>query len=192
MTYGPTPDEAARIARACGCRILAVHVLPDGELAYRFDATSHKNKVRLLVELAAYDARTPEVRRAAELAAAGSSSAREQVEALHRYVQEKVVFTREPVETFSPTMHVLEVGMGDCDDSARALMALCGALGHRVAAATLPPMSSQRSPLHVAAVARMDGAWRWLETSIAAWPYEHPIAAADRLGIKARPDIMRR
>lgn len=188
--YGPSPDEARAIARHCGCRITRVHLLPDGELGYRVDARSHSNKVKLLVELAAYDARTPEVRRAAELAAAGARSKREQIEALHRFVKDRVVFTREPIETFSPTMHVLEVGMGDCDDSTRALMALGGALGHRMAAATLPPVSSGKPPLHVAAVVRMPDGWRWLETSIDALAFEHPMEAATRLGIKTRPDIM--
>jgi len=188
--YGPSPAEAAAIAKACGCRITRVHDLPDGELAYRIDAKSHANKVKLLAELAAYDARTPEVRRAAELAAAGAHDKRAQIEALHDYVKKRVTFTREPIETFSPTMHVLRVGMGDCDNSARALMALGGSLGHRMGAATLPPMSSGRLPLHVAAVVRLDGAWRWLETSIDAAPFEHPIDAARRLGVKTRPDIM--
>lgn len=190
MRYGPTPEEAAKIARACGCRITRVHELPDGELAYRVDARKHRNKVLLLAELAAYDSRTPEVRRAAELAAAGARNASEQIEALHAYVRDRVTFTKEPIETFSPTMHVLDVGMGDCDDSARALMALGGALGHRMGCATLPPASSRKLPLHVAAIVRRPEGWRWLETSIAALPYEHPMAAAQRLGIKTRPDIM--
>ena len=187
--YGPTPEEAAQIARACGCRIVQIHELPDGEYAFSIDAQKHANKVKLLAELAAYDARTPEVRRAAELAAAGCRNADEQIKALHAYVKQRVTFTKEPIETFSPTMHVLDVGMGDCDDSARAMMALGGALGHRMGCATLPSKSSGKPPLHVAAIVRHDGAWRWLETSLDAMAYEHPIEAAKRLGVTARKDL---
>ena len=183
--FGPTPDEAQHIARSVGCRVTRTHHLFDGENAYQIECPTHRAKVRLLSALADYDAATPDVRRAAEYIAAGATSAWGQIAALHAYVRDHVVFTREPVETFSPTMHVLEVGAGDCDDSARALVALLRSLGHHADVATLGD-----PPQHAAAAVHYDGEWRWLEATIDARPGEHPIDAAKRLGVKMRPDLV--
>ena len=184
MRYGPNPEQLAAIAKACGCEVGSTHELPDGELAYQMGCRSHAAKVQLLAELAEYDSRTPEVRRAAEMIAAGAGSAIEQIERLHCYVRDRVTFTREPVETFSPTMHVLDVRMGDCDDTARALIALLRSLGHEAGVMTLG-----KPPRHAGAGVRLGGRWYWLETTIAAHAGEHPIDAAARLGIKLRPDL---
>jgi transglutaminase-like putative cysteine protease len=149
--------------------------------------------VRFLANLAEYDAHTPDVRRAAErvVALAGARSALDQAAALHRYVRDRVTFTFEPRETFSPTMRVLELGLGDCDDSARALLALLRSLGHTAGLQTLPCYdgSADYEPTHVACVVRTERGWQWLEATIAAEPGEHPQLAANRLGVRGRGDI---
>ena len=187
--YGPPPKAARRIARLSGCRVTKSHRLHDRTWAHRVACASHAAKVQLLANLAEYDARTPDVRRAAELAATGAKTPGEQIAALHARVRDGVIFTRENVETFSPTMRTLDLGMGDCDDSARALLALLRSLGFEAGLQTLPAMGSGITPRHVAAQVRHGGSWRWLETTLAARPGEHPLAAARRLGVAARTDI---
>lgn len=148
--------------------------------------------MRLLANLAEYDSRTPDVRRAAERMVRGARNQWQQIEALHRHVRDGVTFTRERVETFSPTMHTLEAGVGDCDDTARALMALLRSLGFEAGVQTLPEIETGRVPLHVAARVRHGGRWHWLETTLkGAQPGEHPLAAARRLGVHTRPDLGR-
>lgn len=187
--YGPPPELAARIARAAGCRIERTTRLHDGSWAHRVVCRDHRAKVRLLDALASYDASTPDVRRLAERIASGARSSAEQAARLHAYVRDRVTFTREPIETFSPTLHVLAVAAGDCDDSTRALLALFRAVGLHARPATLPPLDSGRPPRHVAAQVQLGGAWRWAETTLRAQLGEHPIAAAQRLGVVTRGDV---
>ena len=149
---------------------------------------SHAAKVKFLVNLAEYDASTPDVRRAAERIVAGAKTSAEQVARLLARVQ-RVTFTKEKEETFSPTMWTLDVGVGDCDDTARALIALLRSLGFEAGAETLPLSSTGKPPIHVAAVVKLGGRWQWLEATIAARVGESPTAAARRLGIKTRPDL---
>ena len=163
--------------------------LHDGSWAHRIECRSHRAKVKFLANLAEYDSRTPDVRRAAERIVAGAKNGQQQIEALHRHVRDHVTFTRERVETFSPTMYTLDMGIGDCDDTARALMALLRSLGFEAGVQTLPEAQTGRVPLHVAAQVKHNGRWQWLETTIKAEPGEHPMAAARRLGINTRPDL---
>ncbi len=189
MRYGPPPSIARRIARLSGCRVVRTHHLHDGSCAFSIRCRNHRAKVRLLVNLAEYDAHTPDVRRAAELAVAGARTPEAQIAALHRRVRDGVTFTKEINETFSPTMWTLDARLGDCDDTARALVALLRSLGFTAGVQTIPPYESRRPPVHVAALVNHGGRWHWLETSIAARPGEHPLEAARRLGIRTRPEL---
>lgn len=179
--YGPDPQQVAEIAKASGCTVKASERLHDGSWSHRVECSTHRHKVRLLANLAEYDAQLPDIRRLAEKVAAGAPDARSQAAALQRFVQNAVTFTREPVETFSPTWRTLEHGIGDCDDSSRALLALCRSLGLPAALRTIPELGSLRDPTHVAPVLRDGGDWVWLEPSIAARFGEHPQHAARRL-----------
>lgn len=178
------------ICAASGCTAGEAIELFDGTVARRASCRSPMAKVQLLANLAEWEARNlPDVRRLAETVAAPATSRRGQVEALHRFVRDRVTFTGEPIEIFSPTLHTLERGLGDCDDSARALLALLRSLDIRAGLRVLPE-PQRGNPVHVAAVAFDGEEWIWLETTIAAEPGEHPAAAAGRLGIKLRPDLV--
>ena len=184
-TYGPHGADLQRILKMAGCSVIAQDKLHDGTTAYRLDCHTQANKVKLLRLLAEYDAHTPDVRRVAERIAQGTHGDRLQtIAALHAFVRDSVKHTPELVETFSPTMRTLELGIGDCDDSARALCALLRTLGYRADLGTLGD-----PPTHVACKVRAKGEWHWLETTLDALPGEHPIAARDRLRPDDRSDI---
>jgi hypothetical protein len=118
---------------------------------------------------------------------------------LHAFVQSAVEFTPEDVETFQTPSVTLATGKGDCDDSARALVALARAIGVK---GRLVFFLQEGQPAHVAAQLQdaaapsnmsggMSGAappWRWAETTIAARFGEHPFQALERLG-GARSDL---
>jgi transglutaminase-like putative cysteine protease len=182
--YAWPPEDVARIAERVGARVNKVRQLHDGEIAYEVSCPSHQSKVELLGALADYDSHSPDVRRMAERIAAGAPDSWYQVVALHAYVRDRVVFTRELRETFTSTMQTLKHGLGDCDCSALALCALLRSLGHDAGMMTLG-----QPPKHVAAGVRHGGRMHWLETTINAEPGEHPIAAGKRLGVKMRDDL---
>lgn len=184
-----TPAETESIIRRAGCTTLKRVVMYDGHTAFDVDCHTHRAKVGMLEALAEADASLPDVRRRAEDVTAGARSDAERAERLHAYVQRTVSFAAEPRETFSGTMRTLRIGQGDCDDSARSLMALLRAMGLRARLETLPLRATGTDPVHVAAQVDLGGGWQWLETSIAASPGEHPIAAARRLGITMRPEL---
>ena len=181
---GPTPEQLRALCRKHGCTWVENFELPGGQVAHYLECGSHRAKVRLLDDLAAIDAFNPWIRRFAERIAARAPSSLAQVTALHAWVRDNVVHTEEPIETFSPPRWVLESRMGDCDDAARALLAMLRTLGHVGRLATLGD-----PPAHVAAQVAIGDSWHWLETTVAAEPGEHPLDAAERLGISTRPDL---
>lgn len=179
--YGPTPREAAAIAKASGCKLVRTEQLHDGTFAHEIACDSHKDKVRFLANLAEYDAQLPDLRRLAERIVAGASTTAEQAARLQTFVQRRVTFTPEVRETFSSTWRTLEQGLGDCDDSSRALLALMRSLGMAAGLKTIPDLAGTEDPVHVAPVLRQGASWVWLEPSIPAQFGEHPQAAARRL-----------
>lgn len=185
--YGPDPDEAKKIAKASGCSVARSERLHDGSWAHEVNCRSHAAKVRFLANLAEYDSRLPDIRRLAERVAAGAPNARAQAARLQQFVQKAVTFTKEPRETFSPTWRTLEHGLGDCDDSSRATLALARSLGLTAGLRTIPELG-QAVPTHVAAVLKDGAEWIWLEASIPARFGEHPQHAARRLKAE-RPDL---
>jgi len=176
--------DIRQIAARCGCEAVELGELHDGAWFARVVCPTHGSRVQLLANLAEHDASTdPRVRRLAEeiVATCGAVEVHEMAAALLAYVQRRVRHTAELVETFSPTWRTLEIGIGDCDDSARALVALAMSLGLPVAMQTLPERQTGRDPYHVSAVFFLDGSWRWADASLAAQLGEHPMDAAKRL-----------
>jgi transglutaminase-like putative cysteine protease len=178
------PEVIEALARKVGARVVRTHPLHDGELAYEVCCPSHAAKVSLLRELAELDSRDPDVRRVAERVVAGERDQLGQIAALHAFVRDGVLFTKERRETFSPALLTLEHGLGDCDDTALVLCALLLSLGFEAGMLTLGA-----PPRHVACGVRYGGKLYWLETTLAAEPGEHPLEAAERLGVKVRPDL---
>ena len=181
--------ETERHARAAGCSVLRTHDLGDGVRAWDLDCHEHGNKVALLEELAESEAQLPGIRRLAEDVTAGATTDAERAADLLGYVQNHVSFAGELRETFNGVARTLEIGQGDCDDSARALLALLRSLAIPARLETLPARATGRPPHHVAAQVQLGGAWHWLETTVRAEPGEHPLDAARRLGVQTRPDL---
>jgi hypothetical protein len=183
--WGPSPNELAQLARRCGCVVELSQTLGDGSTAYELKCPNHPAKVRLLAELAEYDSKHPEVIRLAEkLAALGDGDPWTIAQIVHAFVRDGVRHLPEPREKFQPTMRTLALGIGDCDDTSRAVMALLRAAGLRGGLLTLG-----NPPRHVSAAIQLQGNWRWLDASLAARPGEHPITAAKRLGLSVRQDL---
>jgi hypothetical protein len=128
---------------------------------------------------------------------------------LHAFVQRRVRFVPEEVETFQSPAATLALGYGDCDDSARALVAIAERAGYP---ARLVYFLQDGQPAHVCAqikvprgsagrartgAVRPPQEWGWAETTVAARFGEHPFAAMNRLRLRrsdmsGTPYILRR
>lgn len=183
-----TLAELGPVVRRSGCSITAGTALPDGDTAWSVECPTHGAKVLLLANLAELDSRQPEIIQLARDWASESDRTIEGIAAtLHGHTQDAITFLPEPVELFRPAGTTFELGTGDCDCSARALLALYRAAGLQAGLATLGD-----PPTHVAPVVKLGGAWTWAETSLrGAMLGEHPIAAARRLGVSVRPELAR-
>lgn len=156
----------------CGPKV----ALPDGETAQRCECQDTPAKVEYLDKQAHAYAAHPAVRRQAELAASGARSPLEQINLLHAWVRDNVLYTGEFLETFTAPDALLRTRAGDCDDSAPLLAAMLLALGFTARVA------KPRELPHVAAQVLWLGRWWWLETTMpGAEPGEHPIDAGRRL-----------
>lgn len=184
-----TAEQLAAFAVAAGCDVRQRHDLYDGTAALELECYHHRRKVDLLERLAAADAETPTVRRLAEDIAAGTWGDAERAASIQAWVQAHVDFSREKVETFNPPARTLAIGLGDCDDHARLVMALLGALDIPARLETLPTRASGETPTHVAAQWWDGDNWVWLETTVRARYGEHPQTAAHRLGLATRADL---
>jgi hypothetical protein len=177
----------AQIVARSGCTIVEVEQLDAGDWAYRVECPTHAAKVDLLANLAAWDSTQPEILRLARTLAAMTDRSREGIaRELHRYVRDEVVHLREPRELFRPAGATLEEGLGDCDCSSRALLALLQAAGQRAGLVTLA-----NPPKHVAVAVLTERGWLWADPSLGAELGEHPIDAAERLGMRVDPAILR-
>jgi hypothetical protein len=183
--WGPDPNTLAQIARRCGCVVQLGQTLHDGSRSWELSCPTHAAKVRLLASLAEYDSKDPELIRLAEkLASLGNGEPWKIAQVIHAFVRDGVAHLPEPREKFQPAMRTLALGIGDCDDTSRAVLALLRAAGLRGGLLTLG-----NPPRHVAAAVKMPNGFQWLDASLPARAGEHPIAAARRLGIKVRPDL---
>lgn len=112
------------------------------------------------------------------------------LETIRAYVRAHVRFAPEKGEIFVGPLALLEQGAGDCDDHARLVYGLARTAGLSARLAFLGPPGED--PAHVVAQAHDDVAqrWRWIETTFPAELGEHPLDAVERLGAKARPDLV--
>lgn len=189
----PTEEEAAlrRAAARGGCRVISARVQQTAtgpRVIGAVECPDGWGAARMLLAAAAEDAQTAGARDLALELRAGRGDAAF-VSAVFDAVRDGVRFVREPGEVFGSSSYTLATGGGDCDDHARIAYALLRAGGVPARLAFLYK-SRRAGPSHVVAQAYVDGAWRWLETTIAAELGEHPVAAGKRLGLLgARTDV---
>ena len=183
-------DELDACAAHAGCRVLARSTLDDGATEWpvlELECGDNTNAIRFLNEAAAHDTTAPDVRDLALRLRSAHPEATDFVAAVQAFVKAAVRFVREARETFHHTLYTLRRRAGDCDDHARAVVALALAGGEKARVVGVP--NAAGSVAHVAPVILLNGRWRWAETTIDARFGEDPRAAAKRLGIGHRPDI---
>jgi len=185
VSWEDEPGAVARVAARAGCSLVEQGSVAAGVAVFSISCPSRWTTVDLLDELAWEDSREPETRRYARACRFRSLAD------LLAWVQERVPFVPEEIETFKGWRYTLSHG-GDCDDSARLLVALLRSLDVPARLATIGD-----PPLHVAAQAysrhrQRDGLdpWAWMDATVqGARPGEHPAEACARLGIPVRPDL---
>lgn len=183
-----------RVASAqAACRIAEARVVmtPIGPRVYgKVECPDGWAAARYLLASSLSDAATPSARDLAlQLRAEAGPDDLAYIRRVFDFVKQSVRFVREQGEVFARADVTLNAGAGDCDDHARVVYALLRAGGVPAALAFLYKPGEQ-GPRHVVALARHDGKWVWLETTIDAGLGEHPYAAATRLGLlNARADI---
>jgi hypothetical protein len=157
-----------------------------------FDCPDGEAKLRLLDLAATYDARYDSRIRGLAVAIvrdhARTTGALDVARALHAAVKGRVRYLGEGIDTFQSSWQTWADGLGDCDDSARLLLALARSVGLRADMGVLRRPDGQ--PSHV--VALLDdgtGQTTWAECTLDAHFGEHPVAAYARLrarGIQPR------
>ena len=188
---GPREAIEQGIARL-GCEI---RERADGVLCV--DCPTHEAKCRLLDLLAWRDARyDPRIRRIAVHVAEQTASdhahkvdSRELAARLHAHVCSRVRFLGEGAETFQSSWQTLRSGVGDCDDSARALLALARSVAIPARLVVFDRGSAyprgDLEPNHATVQLSPDAGRTWLYAEPSLGPGvklgEHPIAAARRL-----------
>lgn len=191
-------EEARTIRRSaaragCTVRALDIRMTNEGPRAMgRVDCPDGWAAARMLLAAAEEDARTPGARDIAlqlrRFAPDDESFAR----AVHAFVKQRVRFVREAGEVFQGSNYTLSSGAGDCDDHARLFYAIAVAGGLPAVMAFLHHDRPNAQPTHAVAQACPSGRCAWAETTVDAAYGEHPLAAAERLGLlKARGDLAR-
>lgn len=191
-----TPADFARAARASGCVLRGVEPGPVTTIA-RFQCVDGWQSARLLAALAEQSSRDPSVVRLARRLKERAPDAHVLARMLHRFVQTRVTFVRETVETFRGAGYLAEriatngYWIGDCDCSADLLFAIARAAG---LPARFRFFAKGGQPAHVATQigeqTREGFVWQWAETTLRGAAFgEHPLSAAKRLGVIDRSDL---
>lgn len=166
--------DLRELIRQCGCTVTRER---DG-FPIEFDCDDAWSKVRMLDALATVDARyDPRVRAIGDAIVCRCTDTRPRTvaEALHRAVKRRIRYLGEGIETFQSAWQTWRLRHGDCDDSARLLVALARALGQP--AHVVAFRGRDGTPAH--AVAVVSGLW--CEATIDAATGEHPKRAWARL-----------
>jgi transglutaminase-like putative cysteine protease len=180
------PEVIEQIARRVGATVHRERQDERGEWIIRAELPSHDAKLRMLSAIATASAEDYEVITLARRIVRDEHARTEaqRAVAIHRWVQQNVHHCFEPVETFPDAMTVARLGIGDCDDAALLVMALCLAIG-----LTAGLQAFGEPPEHVCAAVKLGDRWWPLETTIDAAPGENPYDAAQRLG-EERKDLL--
>lgn len=169
-------SDLHEIIRAAGCRV--TRRAADGFPA-EFDCPDPWQKVAMLDALATRDARyDPRVRKIATMIARiqPDTKPRTLARALHLNVGRRVRYLGEGIETFQSAAETWKLGLGDCDDMARLLVALARSIGLDAAVVALPGRNG--TPVHASCTLL----GRWADPSMPGARFgEHPLAAFRRL-----------
>jgi transglutaminase-like putative cysteine protease len=106
--------------------------------------------------------------------------------AIHAFTRDAIDYVDDPEQVFRSSDATLNLGIGNCVNTARLVVALARAVG--LEAAAVPVVNRDGEITHTCARIRLDGAWWWAEATIAAEWGEEPHAAARRLGLD-RADV---
>lgn len=199
MNFYVTPEDEAgavrRSAARAGCTVRSLRIgdTHAGRRAIgRVDCPDGWAAARMLLAASLEDAQTPGAR---DLALALRSSAPDDeafARAVHAFVKDRVAFVREAGEVFQNGSYTLATAAGDCDDHARLVYAIAAAGGLPAVMGFLHHGGARSSPTHAAAQLCPDRQCAWAETTVDAAFGEHPLAAAERLGlVHARQDLAR-
>ena len=186
--YGPR-DALRDHVVSLGC---SIRRSPDGG-GLNVDCPSHEARIALLDDLAWHDARYDG--RIAKLAMAIASKVKPDAKgkvdelalakALHHAVSTRVRYLGEGSERFSKAWDTWQLGVGDCDDSARLLLALARSVGMRARLAVLAvrdPETGGVAPNHATVALGVRGRFYWAEPSLRGVRFgEEPRAGAKRL-----------
>lgn len=182
------PNALASACSAAGCRL--VRRVPTGTgdpPVWQVECPTRWETVDLLSELAQRDSADPELRALASdiIGESYAPLPPEHIGAtLLAWVQQHVPFVPEEIETFKGWRETIAHG-GDCDDSARLLVAMLLALGFRARLATFGT-----PPTHVLAQVLIGNEWQWMEATVPGAEFgEHPLSACKRLGLPVRADL---
>lgn len=177
-------EASRRIALKVGCRLIR----EEGSGRLLWECDNPVKVVKLLSALSDSDATHPKVISLAQkMMRACNNDPRCFARNLHRLILDRVEWTRESPETFQHTLYTLKKGRGDCDDMARAIKAIARAAGVPARMVILNNLDGE--PAHAVSQLKPGEVWRWAETSVDARYGEHPLRAADRLGIRSRLDM---
>lgn len=197
MSWEDEPNALADACSSAGCRLVR-RVPTDGANdppVWVVECPTRWATVDLLDELAQRDSEDPELLALAlrVVAADGrfglSLNLRSRVPLILMldWAQKHVRFVPELIETFKGWRETVQHG-GDCDDSARVIVAMLRALGYSARLATIgdPPTHVSAQVLSPAG----NGGWLWMEATVpGARLGEDPIAACVRLGLPIRADL---
>ena len=186
MSRGLPHHVVAELARARGGYVAKERQMDSGEYVQTVHFPDHVSKIGFFADLAREYAKEQEIQAVAR-SIVGQSRDRSRIGrivAIHSWVRDNITHIGEPIETVPDPVQMTFDGCGDCDDSAVLLSALLMAIGERAGLGYLGT-----PPRHAAACVELDGQWYWLETTIDAVAGEHPLDAAERLGIQARKDL---
>lgn len=189
---GHSEQQIAAIARQVGGRVdtIRVHGTSAGSrVIAKITVPSSLASFAMLQLLAKEDAGDPIVRDfafgiRAEVGGDPETFAR----ALQQWVQDNIAFVAEQTETFEDAAYTLSVRAGDCDAHSRLVFAAFESVA--IPARIVPLMRGKDEVAHAVTQVQVNGGWRWVETTVKAEFGEHPIAAARRLGLAARKDIV--
>lgn len=148
-----------------------------------FDCPDTASKVRLLDAAAWAEARYDRRLRPIAVKIASQSPSTDPLalaRAIHRAVKCRVRYLGEGIEAFQPACQTWSTGLGDCDDSARLIVALARSLD---LAAGFVVMGDPAGVQHICAMIL----GRWADATLDARFGEHPIAAFRRLRAAGRP-----